>query len=222
MHQSIHSLLCIPFVLITVSFIKLVVLTPPNKTIWLRENIVIYSILLVPCYSICKYQNIYSGDAVLTDCFLINPIRSPFPLTPRVFGCVAFVHVLDTSQDKLSPWAHKCIFLGYPHTQKGYHCYNHEFRCSFVSANFTFFESTPFFSSPSQGMSSNLIVRGLPLSSLGPLQDLWLPTLILPCRFISDLEIGMLYLMAPMLHLLRLRFWLHLFPFQRLMIYQLL
>ena len=84
-----------------------------------------------------------------------------------MFGYVAFVHVLDTSRDKLSPWAHKCIFLGYPHIQKGYRCYNHEFRHSFVSADFAFFASTSFFSSPSQGMSSNLIVRGLPLSSLG-------------------------------------------------------
>ena len=84
------------------------------------------------------------GDVVLSACHLINhmpsnilnhkslfsllyPTRSLFPLTPRVFGCVAFVHVLDPGQDKLSPQAHKCIFLGYSLTQKGNYCYSLEF-----------------------------------------------------------------------------------------------
>jgi len=84
------------------------------------------------------------GDVVLTACHLINrmpsnilnhkslfsllyPTCSLFPLTPRVFGCVAFVHVLDLGQDKLSPQAHKCIFLGYSLTQKGNYCYSLEF-----------------------------------------------------------------------------------------------
>lgn len=85
------------------------------------------------------------GDVVLTACHLINhmpsnilnhkslfsllyPTSSPFPLTPHVFGCVAFVHVLDPGQDKLSPQAHECIFLGYSLAQKGYCCYSLEFR----------------------------------------------------------------------------------------------
>lgn len=37
-------------------------------------------------------------------------------------------------------------------------------------------------------------------------KNLWLPSLILPCRFIRDLKIGMLCHMALMLHLLHLRF----------------
>ena len=104
------------------------------------------------------------GDAVLTACHLINrmpsvvlnkespfsvlyPERTPFSLTSRVFGCVAFVHVLEPGCDKLSPRSRKCIFLGYSRTQKGYRCYSHESRRYFVSADVTFFESTLFFSS---------------------------------------------------------------------------
>jgi hypothetical protein len=81
-----------------------------------------------------KVPKHFWGDAVLIACHLINrmpsavlnhrspfsllyPDRTPFPLT-RVFGCVAFVHVLDSRQDKLSPWAHKCVFLGYSHTHR--------------------------------------------------------------------------------------------------------
>uniref|UniRef100_A0A2N9EWV2 Integrase catalytic domain-containing protein n=1 Tax=Fagus sylvatica TaxID=28930 RepID=A0A2N9EWV2_FAGSY len=115
------------------------------------------------------------GDAVLTACCLINRMpsvflnnKSPFPLlypdcapfllTPRLFGCVAFVHVLDHGRDKLSPQARKCIFLGYSRTQKGYRCFSPESRQYFVSADVTFFESTPFFSSFGQCLSSDLIV----------------------------------------------------------------
>jgi hypothetical protein len=41
---------------------------------------------------------------------LLYPDHAPFPLT-CVFGCVAFAHVLDSHQDKLSLWACKCVFL---------------------------------------------------------------------------------------------------------------
>jgi hypothetical protein len=69
----------------------------------------------------------YWDDVVLTGVYLINPMpssilnnKSPFSLlypgepsfslTPRVFDCVAFVHVLRPGQDKLSPHSIKCIF----------------------------------------------------------------------------------------------------------------
>jgi hypothetical protein len=85
------------------------------------------------------------GDAVLIAYHLINRMpsvvlnqespfsvlyleRTTFSLTPHVFGCVAFVHVLDPGRDKLSPRSRKCIFLGYSRTQKGYHCYSLESR----------------------------------------------------------------------------------------------
>ena len=155
--------------------------------------------------------------------------RTPFSLTPRVFGCVAFVHVLDPGHDKLSPRSPKCIFLGYSRTQKGYRCYSPESRRCFVSADVTFFESTSFFSSPGQCLSPDLISSHegegsfssptLPIPLLSPPQ---VPQLTLLCRFISDPKIGVLYLIAPILHLLCQRFLLPHPLFLRLMIYLLL
>ena len=98
------------------------------------------------------------SDAVLTATYLINrmpsgplggevPIRrlKPntclFPLTPRVFCCVAFVQDLSSGLDKLSPRSIKCIFVGYSRTQKGYRCFHPPTRWYFVSADVTFFES---------------------------------------------------------------------------------
>jgi hypothetical protein len=98
----------------------------------------------------------FLGDVVLTVCHLINrmpsvvlnqdspfsvlyPERAPFSLNPRVFGYVSFVHVLDPGCDKLSPRAHKCIFLKYSRTQKGYRCYNPKSRRYFVSVDVTIF-----------------------------------------------------------------------------------
>ena len=104
------------------------------------------------------------GDAVLTACYLINCMPSSvlhaqiphsllfpdqplyFP-PPRVFGCTCFVHILTPGQDKLSAKAMKCIFLGYSRLQKGYHCYSPQTHRYFLSANVTFFEDSPFFSS---------------------------------------------------------------------------
>jgi len=31
----------------------------------------------------------------------------------RVFGCIAYVHILDEKRSKLYPKAKKCIFIGY-------------------------------------------------------------------------------------------------------------
>ncbi|KAL6323247.1 hypothetical protein AAG906_029254 [Vitis piasezkii] len=51
------------------------------------------------------------------------------------------------SLDKLSAKAMKCIFLGYSRLQKGYRCYSPDTHRYFLSANVTFFEDSPFFSS---------------------------------------------------------------------------
>ena len=110
-----------------------------------------------------RVPKVFWGDAVLTACHLINrmpshvldgctphatlfPTTPPFPVAPRVFGCVCFVHQLSPGTDKLDPRAIKCVFLGYSRTQKGYRCYSPSLRRFFVSADVTFFESTPFYS----------------------------------------------------------------------------
>jgi hypothetical protein len=36
----------------------------------------------------------------------------------RMFGCIAYVHVLDEKRSKLNPKVDKCIFIGYSLQQK--------------------------------------------------------------------------------------------------------
>ena len=76
--------------------------------------------------------------------FLDQPL---YFLPPHVFGCICFVHILTPEQDKLSAKATKCIFLGYSRLQKGYRCYSPQTHRYFLSADVTFFEDSPFFSS---------------------------------------------------------------------------
>jgi transposase InsO family protein len=42
----------------------------------------------------------------------------------RMFGCIAYVHVLNEKRSKLDPKVVKCIFIGYSLKQKGYKCFN--------------------------------------------------------------------------------------------------
>jgi transposase InsO family protein len=108
----------------------------------------------------------YWGDALLTAAYLINRMPSrvlefktplevlspPFStskgVSPKVFGCVCFVHIHGQTLGKLDPRALKCVFVGYSPTQKGYKCYHPHSRKRFVSMDVTFFESQPYFSSP--------------------------------------------------------------------------
>ena len=51
----------------------------------------------------------------------------------KVFGCIAYVHVLDELHTKLDPKVEKCVFIGYSLEQKGYRCFNpltHKMRVS--------------------------------------------------------------------------------------------
>ncbi|RVX08874.1 Retrovirus-related Pol polyprotein from transposon RE2 [Vitis vinifera] len=122
------------------------------------------------------------GDAVLTACYLINRMPSSvlhdqiphsllFPdqplyfLPPRVFGCTCFVHILTPGQDKLSAKAMKCLFLGYSRLQKGYRCYSLETHQYFISADVTFFEDSPFFSTTSESLP---ISEVLPIPIVSP------------------------------------------------------
>ena len=42
----------------------------------------------------------------------------------KIFGCIAYVHILDEKTAKLDPKAKKCIFIVYSLQQKGHRCYN--------------------------------------------------------------------------------------------------
>ena len=103
--------------------------------------------------------NRYWGEAVLTAVYLINRmpskvlkyqtplhnLTSVFPhvqilnnLPPKVFGCVVYVYQTSPSRHKLDPRALKCIFIGYPPTQKGYKCFCPTSQKVLISCNVTF------------------------------------------------------------------------------------
>ena len=46
----------------------------------------------------------------------------------------------------------KCLFLGYSRLQKGYRCYSLEIHRYFISADVTFFEDSPFFSTTAESL----------------------------------------------------------------------
>ncbi|MCO5558670.1 hypothetical protein L7F22_012256 [Adiantum nelumboides] len=50
--------------------------------------------------------------------------KKPYVSHFKVFGCIAYVHVLDELRTKLDIKAEKCVFIGYSVEQKGYKCYN--------------------------------------------------------------------------------------------------
>ena len=80
---------------------------------------------------------------------------------------VLVLFILSPGQDKLFAKATKCIFLGYSQLQKGYCCYSPDTHRYFLSADVTFFEDSPFFSS----FESLPISKVLPLPHISPLLD---------------------------------------------------
>ncbi|CAN6720151.1 unnamed protein product [Malus baccata var. baccata] len=75
------------------------------------------------------------------------PVVSTNTLTPRVFGCVAYVHIHKIHRSKLDPCALRCVFVGFASQQKGYKCYHPETRHMYVTMDVTFSESEYFYSS---------------------------------------------------------------------------
>jgi hypothetical protein len=72
-------------------------------------------------------------------------------LPPRVFGCVAYVHLHKHQRTKLDPCALRCLFLGYATHQKGYRCYDPSTSRLYATMDVTFLEFEPFFSGPFRG-----------------------------------------------------------------------
>lgn len=119
-------------------------------------------------------------EALLTASYLINRIPSAslhnkirfqllfpdkplFPLKPKTFGCVSFIHILPLRKDKLSAKSLKCVFLGYSRLKKGYLCYNPSLKKTFISMDVTFFEGLPFYSPSNAPLPSS---HTLPISVL--------------------------------------------------------
>ena len=89
--------------------------------------------------------------------YFLPKVQFLSPPPPKVFGCVSFVHNLSSSRDKLYPHAHKCIFLSYSCTQKGYWCYNPSLRKHFVSADVTFFEDVPYYTPEGDQLQESIL-----------------------------------------------------------------
>ena len=74
-------------------------------------------------------------------------------IPPRVFGCVAYVHLHKNQRTKLEPCAPCYLFLGYTFHQKGYRCYDLTSGRMYITMDVTFVETETFFppNSPLQG-----------------------------------------------------------------------
>ncbi|XP_057991841.1 retrovirus-related Pol polyprotein from transposon RE1 isoform X1 [Hevea brasiliensis] len=134
-----------------------------------------------------KVPKHFWADAVSTACFLINRMlssvlngdipytalfftKSLFPIEPRIFCCTCFVRDVRPQVTKLDPKSLKCVFLGYSLLQKWYSCFSPTLNHYLVSADVTFFESTPFFPQSfvyeSQGEEDDLLIYTVqPMSS---------------------------------------------------------
>ncbi|CAL8992128.1 unnamed protein product, partial [Prunus brigantina] len=71
---------------------------------------------------------------------------SMLTLSPKVFGCVVYVHLHQNQRSKMDPCALCCVFLGFSSHQKGYRCYHPATRHLYVSMDVTFIEDEMFFS----------------------------------------------------------------------------
>ncbi|RVW28177.1 Retrovirus-related Pol polyprotein from transposon TNT 1-94 [Vitis vinifera] len=104
----------------------------------------------------------YWGEAITSAAYLINRVPSssinfqtPLQaltnavvaptvpnLPPRVFGCVAFVHLHKHQRTKLTSHALQCVFVGYALHKKGYRCYHPPTRQMYITMDVVFYEDS--------------------------------------------------------------------------------
>ncbi|WJZ86050.1 hypothetical protein VitviT2T_005550 [Vitis vinifera] len=109
----------------------------------------------------------YWGEAITSAAYLINRVPSssidfqtPLQaltnlvvaptvtnLPPRVFGCMAFVHLHkhQHQRTKLTSHALQCVFVGYALHKKGYQCYHPPTRRMFITMDVVFHEDSMYF-----------------------------------------------------------------------------
>ncbi|OIV90354.1 hypothetical protein TanjilG_00564 [Lupinus angustifolius] len=67
-------------------------------------------------------------------------------ISPRVFGCVVFVHLHKSQRTKFDPCVVKCVFLGYATNKKGYCCYDSTTKRHYTIMDATFLETENYYS----------------------------------------------------------------------------
>ncbi|MCO5610902.1 hypothetical protein L7F22_065145 [Adiantum nelumboides] len=75
----------------------------------------------------------------------------------KVFGCIAYVHVLNEIRTKLDLKAKKCIFIGYSLEQKVYKCYNSVTRHVRVSRDVVLDEMASWYADLKRGLCRELL-----------------------------------------------------------------
>jgi Reverse transcriptase (RNA-dependent DNA polymerase) len=79
-------------------------------------------------------------------------IPSILNLPPKIFGCVAYVHIQKQHRTKIEPNAKRCVLLGVGLNQKGYKCYDPVEKKWYVTMDVIFIENEPYFNTySSQG-----------------------------------------------------------------------
>ena len=73
----------------------------------------------------------------------------------RVFGSIAYVHILKEKRRKLDAKAEKCILVGYLDEQKGYKCYNPRTKQVRVSRDVVFDEFASWYLPLTPDLNSN-------------------------------------------------------------------
>ena len=117
-------------------------------------------------------------------------VRLKTSLPVKIFGCVAYVLNLFHKQDKWSPKALKCVFLGYSSIHKGYKLYHPVTRKYLVSKNVIFDETTFYYKTDIHETLKDLDylklldvqteIRGSQKESTHPATNSSCPELVLP------------------------------------------
>jgi hypothetical protein len=113
------------------------------------------------------------GDAILTTAYLIN--RTPTPLLSdktlyealhnfkpqynhlQVFSCLCFASTHSQNPSKFAPHAIRCVFLGYPYSQKGYRLYDLDHHKTFISCDVLYYKDHFLFSQTTLKPSSPVL-----------------------------------------------------------------
>ena len=142
--------------------------TPQQNRVAERKNRHLLEVVRASLFGAHMPTN-YWGEAITTTAYLINHIPSsslqfqtPFDvlhhtvsattilnLSPKVFGCVAFMHLHKGLRTKLEPQALRCVFVGYALHQKGYQCYHPHSRKLYVTFDVVFHENDMYYSESS-------------------------------------------------------------------------